>query len=45
MKQVLFLALLTLMGCGVDGPPIKPDAPAIGLSITGRAEVGVAKSW
>lgn len=47
MKYVALLAALTLLACGVDGPPIKPgtENPPKGLSISGRAEVGVAKSW
>lgn len=49
MKYLSFLALLALLGCGVDGPPIKPgtetrsNTSTSGLSITGRAKVGIIK--
>jgi uncharacterized lipoprotein YajG len=40
LASVAFLA-----GCGADGEPTPPepseDKPAIGLSITGKAEIGI----
>jgi len=50
MKQMtraaLIGALLTLAACGVDGEPTAPEPrQKAGISITGRAEVGVSKSW
>lgn len=47
-KALTILALFGLTACGVDGEPTTPtkDAkPKPGITITGRAEVGVAKSW
>lgn len=48
MKQVFLLlaalATTSLAGCGVDGEPTTPEAKTTpGVSITGRAEIGVAK--
>ncbi len=46
--SLIFAALLGLAACGVDGEPTTPTKdvkPAPGITITGRAEVGVAKSW
>ena len=34
--------LVTLAGCGADGPPERPsDAPANGIAVTGEARMGV----
>ncbi|WP_298295812.1 argininosuccinate lyase [uncultured Litoreibacter sp.] len=46
MKQVIALiTLATLAACGVDGEPVKPEPkPKPGISITGRAEIGIAKT-
>ncbi|MDA8746908.1 hypothetical protein N9M66_01710 [Litoreibacter sp.] len=49
MKYALFvitaLSAAMLAGCGVDGEPTTPEAkPKTGISVTGRAEIGVAKS-
>lgn len=44
MKKLLLLAVLGLMSCGVDGPPIRPGDTEPGLSISGRAAIGVTKS-
>lgn len=49
MKYALSLiALFSLVACGVDGEPTTPTKTATtkpGVTIAGRAEVGVAKSW
>jgi hypothetical protein len=50
MKHMMIIAVLFLAACGVDGEPIKPEprpeaTPKPGFSLTGRAEVGVSKSW
>ncbi len=40
IAALAFLALLA--GCGVDGSPTPPPAePAIGLTLSGTAEIGV----
>lgn len=47
MMRVLSLTLLlTLVACGVDGPPISPSQPQSGpvepgLNISGEARIGV----
>ncbi len=38
---LLPVLLLSLAGCGVDGPP-KPPAEQPGLSVSGTASIGVA---
>jgi hypothetical protein len=38
---VLVVVVLLLNGCGVDGAPERPGAPAAGLSLSGHAVVGV----
>ncbi len=47
MKPALILITAftaMLAGCGVDGEPTTPEAKTkSGISITGRAEIGVAK--
>ncbi|PTX57460.1 hypothetical protein C8N43_2130 [Litoreibacter ponti] len=50
MRATLTLITAALLAaCGVDGEPETPTreraTPEPGISITGRAEVGVAKSW
>ena len=43
---LLITALSTslLAGCGVDGEPTTPEAKTkTGITVTGRAEIGVAK--
>lgn len=50
MKQLISNAIIGmtvfLSACGVDGEPTAPEPKQkAGLSITGRAEVGVSKSW
>lgn len=44
MRVLTVILLLTgLAACGVDGAPERPtdDTPPVGVSITGKAEVGV----
>lgn len=46
--SLISAALLGLAACGVDGEPTTPtkDAkPQSGITITGRAEVGITKTW
>ncbi|SFR33077.1 argininosuccinate lyase [Litoreibacter janthinus] len=50
MKYTITLvaAALMLAACGIDGEPSTPEPAAkskTGISITGRAEVGVRKKW
>jgi predicted small lipoprotein YifL len=49
MRAALLLSVLALAACGVDGPPVAPDAdgqPAAGpgtrVTIGGTATVGVS---
>lgn len=49
-KHILILTTATLLAaCGVDGEPEAPTrdqaSPKPGITITGRAEMGVAKQW
>ena len=49
MKQIIlpFAALFALAACGVDGEPSAPEPKTSakpGISITGRAEIGVRKT-
>lgn len=43
--RALFLLALLLAGCGVDGPPVRPEPEAEplepGLHVSGRVEIGV----
>ncbi|RYH10562.1 argininosuccinate lyase [Tropicimonas sp. IMCC6043] len=46
-KAALFGLVLAagLAGCGADGPPIPPDTreqPRAGITISGKAQIGVA---
>ncbi|SFA56393.1 hypothetical protein SAMN04487972_11518 [Paracoccus halophilus] len=44
---LIALALVAaLAGCGVDGPPTRPDTdqPAPGLDISGEARIGVVST-
>lgn len=48
MKFLPLIAVLALVACGVDGPPVSPragsdkaDTPKPGLTISGEAQVGV----
>lgn len=47
MRYALILIVsltTTLAGCGVDGEPTTPEAKTKpGISVTGRAEIGIAK--
>ncbi len=45
MRSVIaVLGLIVLAACGADGPPKPPaEKPAVGLSISGVAEVGIAR--
>jgi hypothetical protein len=45
MRSVIaVLGLTALAACGADGPPRAPaEKPAAGLSISGVAEVGIAR--
>ena len=45
MRSVIAVLGLTVMAaCGADGPPIAPaDKSAVGLTISGVAEVGIAR--
>jgi len=48
MRIFAILALFGLAACGVDGEPTTPTKDATtqsGITVSGRAEVGVAKSW
>ncbi len=40
MPRLALLALLALVGCGVDGAPQPPS----GVSVTGNAEMGIARN-
>ena len=42
IRFVSLIAVLTLTACGVDGAPERPAAKS-GLSVTGQAEIGVAR--
>lgn len=44
MKAFLFLGLLGLTACGVDGPPERPQGPQRGLSGTYTDENGVMRT-
>ena len=49
MKQIVSMlaALVALTACGVDGEPSAPEPKVSakpGISITGRAEIGVRKT-
>ncbi|GGF66688.1 hypothetical protein SAMN05216376_10925 [Mameliella alba] len=45
MRLLAFLGLVALAACGADGEPEPPDgkpaSPGLGVSITGKAEVGI----
>jgi hypothetical protein len=45
MRLLAVLGLVALAACGADGEPEtperKPAGPGIGVSITGKAEVGI----
>jgi predicted small lipoprotein YifL len=49
MRSIIaVLGLTVLAACGADGPPVAPpekpaEKPAVGLSISGVAEVGIAR--
>ena len=49
MRPLIVLALmLPLLGCGADGEPIPPEpkrspGPGVQVSVTGSAEMGIAK--
>lgn len=49
MKYLMALSAVALLtACGIDGEPSTPEPEAAtktGISITGRAEVGVRKKW
>ena len=49
MKYVIALTTATMLtACGIDGEPSTPEPEAAtktGITITGRAEVGVRKKW
>lgn len=45
MKAVVLMALLALAACGVDGPPLQPEAKAttgVAVQVTGQVTVGVS---
>ncbi len=47
-SAIAVLGLIVLAACGADGPPKPPaektaEKPAVGLSISGVAEVGIAR--
>ncbi|MCR9273027.1 MULTISPECIES: argininosuccinate lyase [Mameliella] len=43
MRLLAVLGLVVLAACGADGEPETPDgkSPGVGVSITGKAEVGI----
>lgn len=42
--RAVFLVMLALAGCGVDGPPVPPEsAVPMGISISGTVQAGIAK--
>ncbi|WP_167645365.1 argininosuccinate lyase [Mameliella alba] len=45
MRLLAVLGLVVLAACGADGEPEPPDGkpagPGLGVSITGKAEVGI----
>ena len=44
IRALCVLALVGLAGCGVDGEPLPPESkPETGLTISGRAEIGIVK--
>jgi hypothetical protein len=45
MRSIIaVLGLTVLAACGADGPPIAPaEKPASGLTISGVAEMGIAR--
>lgn len=48
-KVIAVLGLTVLAACGADGPPVAPpektpEKPAVGLSISGVAEAGIART-
>jgi hypothetical protein len=45
MRNVIALfGLAVLAACGADGPPVAPtEKPAVGLTFSGVAEVGIAR--
>ncbi|MDO5621840.1 MAG: hypothetical protein Q4G24_10255 [Paracoccus sp. (in: a-proteobacteria)] len=45
MKSVILAALsvAALAACGIDGAPVRPDAPD-GVHVSGEARVGVSAS-
>ncbi|MEP3347341.1 MAG: argininosuccinate lyase [Litoreibacter sp.] len=49
MKYVISLSTVAMLAaCGIDGEPSTPEPVAAtksGISITGRAEVGLRKKW
>lgn len=49
MKYVIALTMAAMLAaCGIDGEPSTPEpvaATKTGVTITGRAEVGVRKKW
>ena len=46
LRWTALAALLALSaGCGVDGPPTRPEpAPEPGLSVSGEARIGVVST-
>lgn len=41
-RNIMLLALLAaLAGCGVDGPPVAPQATEPAVSLSGEAQAGV----
>jgi hypothetical protein len=49
MKYLIALTTVAMVAaCGIDGEPSTPEPEAAtktGITITGRAEVGVRKKW
>ena len=41
MKALILFAALALAACGVDGPPVAPQASQPGISFDGEASIGV----
>jgi len=49
MLAIILTALLSVAGCGADGPPVPPKAKptpnGTSVSISGDARVGVVKTF